>query len=210
MERRVAIFPTPVYVTTIPDAAALNGDLRGTIAAHRRSASGVSKSNIGGWQSDIDMLAWGGRAAATLAEHAVAICRQITASAAVPPRSTIWTPELWANVNVCGDSNQSHWHPGSYLSFVYYVDDGYAGSTNKALGGELVFIDPRMPVIRMRAPNLRHRAPNGRTEEQETWIRPYSGLLIGFPSFLSHSVRPYLGLATRMSIAINVLAKEAE
>ena len=115
---------------------------------------------------------------------------------------------MWANINRAGDSNQNHWHPGSYLSFVYYVDDGYAGSADKALGGELVFVDPRMPFLRMRTPYLRTRQPNGAVEEHETWIRPYAGLLIAFPSFVPHSVRPYRGKGERISIAINMIARD--
>ena len=98
---------------------------------------------------------------------------------------------MWANVNERGDSNQSHWHPGAFLSAVYYVDNGYAGLSEPGLGGELVFVDPRMPYLRMRTPDLRHRGDTGTADEQETWMRPQPGLLVVLSIFLV-SFRPTL------------------
>ncbi|MDP1026955.1 TIGR02466 family protein [Sphingomonas sp. KR1UV-12] len=207
--RLATLFPTPVYTIGVPNAADLNAQLAGAIEAQRRRAQGVSKSNVGGWQSTADMIEWGGIGARTLADACIAAAARVTADPRGNPAAVRWQPEMWANINRKGDSNQSHWHPGSYLSFVYYVDDGYRGSGDRSLGGELVFIDPRMPFLRMRTPDLRHRTPTGTIEEQETWIRPFSGLLIAFPSFLPHSVRPYDGDGTRLSIAINLVARPA-
>ena len=201
-----SIFHTPVYVVDVPGAAALSDELRLAIKRQRASVEGVSKSNVGGWQSDLDMLAWGGGAARRLLNVVTGACDRMTLCRDKDARVR-WNAEMWANVNRAGDSNQNHWHPGSYLSFVYYVDDGYEGSSSKSLGGELVFVDPRMPYLRMRTPHLRHRMSNGGSEEHETWVRPYSGLLIAFPSFMPHSVRPYAGAVERMSIAINLAAK---
>jgi uncharacterized protein (TIGR02466 family) len=201
-----SLFATPAYVVQVPDAPALAASLATAIVACRDGGGGVSRSNVGGWQSDTDMLAWGGEPAHRLAsviEHASgAITQPVDGAGAAR-----WRAQMWANINGAGDSNQTHWHPGSFLSFVFYVDDGYAGSADKALGGELVFVDPRMPFLRMRTPDLRHRGPGGATEEQETWIRPYTGLLIAFPSFLGHSVRPYMGAGRRISIAVNMMAR---
>ncbi len=210
LSARIApIFPTPVYTVEVPDALALSTALRELVIERSVQVDGVSRSNVGGWQSNIDMLRWGGAPAAALAEIVSGVCQQLTGGADGGPSRVAWRPEMWANLNRSGDSNQNHWHPGSYLSFVYYVDDGYAGSPDPALGGELVFIDPRMPYLRMRNPDLRHRGARGYAEEHETWVRPSSGLLIGFPSFLGHSVRPYRGGGMRISIAINMIARRA-
>jgi len=201
------LFPTPVYTAVVPDAAAINARLIALIEARCDVEGGVDRSNIGGWQSDIDLLRWGGADARSLANHCIAACEAVTATGGGKPASMAWRPEMWANVNRAGDSNQTHWHPGSYLSFVYYVDDGYRTPADRAEGGELVFVDPRMPFLRMRTPDLRYRGAAGDVEEHETWVRPFSGLLIGFPSFLGHSVRPYRGARTRTSIAINMIAR---
>jgi uncharacterized protein (TIGR02466 family) len=172
----------------------------------RRSADpGVNLSNVGGWQSQNDMRHWGGEAALHLANAAIAMADAVTTLNAAG-RRIAWTAEMWANINDSGHSNQTHWHPGSYLSAVYYVDNGYQGSPSQDLGGELVFVDPRMPYVRMRTPDLYHRSADGSTAGQETWLRPAPGLLVMFPSWLGHSVRPYLGTGRRISIAINLVA----
>ncbi len=207
--RIASLFATPVYTLSVPNSVALNGTLIDLIAKHRGQVKNVDRSNIGGWQSDIDLLQWGGNAAAWLAKLCTNASQSITATPDGDPATVKWQPEMWVNVNRPGDSNQSHWHPGSFLSFVYYVDDGYGLSSDRALGGELVFVDPRMPFLRMRTPDLRCADNAGNVAEHETWVRPFSGLLIGFPSFLGHSVRPYRGTATRTSIAINMIARPA-
>ncbi|AHE56871.1 putative 2OG-Fe(II) oxygenase [Sphingomonas sanxanigenens] len=203
------LFPTPVYTQQFDPRGALNIALRDVISNRRRDDAGVNMSNVRGWQSKNDMVSWGGEAAAVLARQAVDLAGRVTVRPDAPAQPTRWQPEMWANVNEDGDSNQSHWHPGSYLSAVYYVDDGYDGDPDPALGGELVLIDPRMPYLRMRTPDLRQRGPDGSADEHETWVRPRTGLLLAFPSFLPHSVRVYRGRGTRISIAINMIASPA-
>jgi uncharacterized protein (TIGR02466 family) len=207
--RVVPLFETPVYSMLVPDHAALNTALSDVILARRSSAQSMLVSNVGGWQSKQDLVQWGGSAASTLAAHVTGLCNSVVSRMHAPGDPQVqWACEMWANVNENGNSNQSHWHPGAFLSAVYYVDSGYGGSSDPALGGELVFIDPRMPYLRMRTPDLRHSGPDGSADEQETWMRPRPGLLVAFPSFLSHSVRPYHGYGTRISIAINMIAQD--
>jgi uncharacterized protein (TIGR02466 family) len=197
------LFASPVLAEAWTGARVHNAALRSAIANRQTGGGGVAKSNIHGWQSDIDMLRWGGEAARQLVDHVLARCGQVTADLRGEGQFR-WYPEMWANVSQAGASNQTHAHPGSYWSAVYYVDDGYAGSTDKALGGELTFLDPRFPMVRMRAPDLRRRGTDGQPENHEVWLRPRSGLLVMFPSWLQHAVRPYRGNGRRISIAINV------
>jgi uncharacterized protein (TIGR02466 family) len=207
--RVVPLFETPIYSMSLPDHVALDQALIRAILARRASTPSVLISNVGGWQSSQDMLRWGGPAAAALAGQVTDLCNRVVSRMHAPGDPQVeWSCEMWANVNEHGHSNQSHWHPGSFLSAVYYVDNGYSGSPDPALGGELVFIDPRMPYLRMRTPDLRHVGADGTGDEQETWMRPQPGLLVMFPSFLSHSVRPYQGHGTRISIAINMIARD--
>jgi uncharacterized protein (TIGR02466 family) len=207
--RVLPLFETPIYSMSIPDHESLDVALRKVILDQRADVQSVLVSNVGGWQSSQDMVGWGGSAAGILADHLTAMCNSMVSRMHAPGDPGIeWSCEMWANVNEHGNSNQSHWHPGAFLSAVYYVDNGYAGSLDPALGGELVFIDPRMPYLRMRTPDLRHTGPDESYDEQETWMRPRQGLLVAFPSFLSHSVRPYHGRGTRISIAINMSSRD--
>ena len=61
-----ALFPTPVVTMELPDAAALNAELRAVIAARQKSHASTQHSNLGGWQSSWDMDRWGGAPAIKL------------------------------------------------------------------------------------------------------------------------------------------------
>lgn len=175
-------------------------------AEHARDSSGVQISNINGWHSNTQMIDWGGEAAKALAHKAMTLADDQTVDVKSPENSRFgWIPEMWANVSGKGAANQYHTHPGSFWSAVAYLDDGYGGSTNPALGGELQLQDPRMPMIRMTAPDLRLLDSNGNAQPSEISIRPKTGLIVLFPSWLHHAVRPFHGEGTRVSIAINLV-----
>jgi uncharacterized protein (TIGR02466 family) len=199
------LFATPVLAGMWPGARAHNEGLRAAILQHQAAERGVTKSNLLGWQSDTEMTRWGGAPAAALAADLVARCTEITSGLTDDAQ---WIAEMWGNVSPPGASNQTHAHPGSLWSAVYYVDDGYGGSPDKALGGELSFLDPRFPMVRMATPDLRWRKPDGKLDTQEVWMRPRAGLIVIFPSWLQHSVRPYHGKAQRISIATNLWVLE--
>jgi hypothetical protein len=63
-------FATPVVIATVPDAAALNGELRAIILERERRDEGVQHSNLGGWQSSWDFETWGGPPAKRLLDAA--------------------------------------------------------------------------------------------------------------------------------------------
>lgn len=202
-----SLFDTPVIVDQMPDAARLNEELKRIILDRHAADPGVSISNVGGWHSDVEMLRWGGEPALRLLNRVIAAVDKFTVDVRQTEKPRYkWFPEMWANVSPPGASNQYHTHPGSFWSAVYYVDDGYGGSSDDSLGGELVLLDPRMPMVRMTAPDLRFRRPGQKPDDEEKWFRPVAGLIVIFPSWLSHSVRPYSGTGTRISIAINLSA----
>jgi uncharacterized protein (TIGR02466 family) len=201
----VKLFTTPVLTHMWPQAATLGAELLPVIRERRTSAAGVSLSNVLGWQSDDKMAEWGGEAARSLRDHIVAKCDAITLDLKqTADRRFSWGVNMWANVSSRGASNQTHSHPGAYWSAVYYVDDGYEGSEDRELGGELVFLDPRMPTVRGGTPDLRYRLAGSDYDHHETWFRPRSGIIVIFPSWLMHSVRPYHGSSERISIALNM------
>jgi uncharacterized protein (TIGR02466 family) len=202
-----ALFETLVVVDELPGATELNKELKETILARRAQNQGVRISNILGWQSDTQMLDWGGQPAKLLNQRLIAAadCFTVDVAAGPAPRHR-WVSSMWANVSPPQASNQLHAHPGAFWSAVYYVDDGYGGSQDPALGGELVLADPRMPMIMMTMPNLRFRQPGGRPNEPQLSMRPKSGRILIFPAWLNHGVMPYLGTGERISIAVNLAA----
>lgn len=199
-------FETPLIVDRIDDAEALNVDLRARIVARRGEMPGMARSNQLGWHSDTGMLEWAEESARVLIERIMGLSARFTIDlgAGATPRYR-WFPEIWANVSAYGASNQYHTHPGAYWSAVYYVDDGYSGSPDPALGGEIVFEDPRVPTLLMEAPDLRLRTGAGLVEPTFQ-LRPETGTLLMFPAWLRHAVNPYLGQSERISVAVNLTA----
>lgn len=203
-------FETPLIVRQLDDASSLNAPLRAAVLRRKEEDVGLSISNIGGWHSDTRMLEWGGEPAITLLERIIATADQFTVDlkAKGVPRYK-WHPEMWANVSRHGASNRHHSHPGAFWSAVYYVDDGYGGSSDPQLGGELVLFDPRMPMIRMNSPDLRFKKPGSPPDHDEAKMRPATGRLVIFPSWLNHAVLPYNGNGERISVAVNLTAVPA-
>ena len=62
----VPLFATPLVIYDVPDAAALNVELRKVIEQREKSHPSTQHSNQGGWQSSHDMDRWGGAAAIKL------------------------------------------------------------------------------------------------------------------------------------------------
>ncbi len=205
----VPLFATPLVILDVPDAIALNNDLRQIIRQREQSHPSTQKSNLGGWQSSWDMDRWGGAGAVKLLAFARNLANQVTTKpdgaggeGPYPGHFAVtWMGNMWANINRSGHANEFHSHPGAYWSGVYYVDDGGIAA-NPALGGELEFLDPRGPVPLMNAPHLRMSGSlsAGATEK----VVPTAGRMVIFPAWLLHQVRPYLGDAERISIAFNL------
>ena len=200
------LFATPFVVDTLQSKEGMVA-LREVIEAEqKRDNAGVNISNIGGWHSNTKMLEWGGEVARALAFKAMTMADELTIDTLSTQKSRYsWIPEMWANISGKGDANQYHAHPGSYWSAVAYLDDGYNGSKDTKLGGELQLQDPRMPMIRMTAPDLRLKDPSGAAQQNEIMIRPRTGMIVMFPSWLQHAVRAFHGEGTRISIAINLV-----
>ena len=194
-------FATPVIRSLLPGADRLNAALRSRILARRaEDPSGIARSNTGGWHSDTDMLAWAPSEAEALFRSAIGLVGPVTADTHTPKREFGFHGEMWANVSGPGHSNQTHCHTGALWSGVYYVDVGGEGAE-----GELVLEDPRFPANQMYMPGLVHRDDKGEPIRAQNAIRPVPGLLVLFPSWLRHSVRPYRGEGERISVALNLM-----
>lgn len=199
------LFATPFIADTLQSEEGLRL-LREAIRDQQDRDEGIQISNIGGWHSNTQMLEWGGEAARALAYKAMTLADEQTIDIKKPEGSRFtWHPEMWANVSVKGSANQYHFHPGSFWSAVAYIDDGYDGATDPKLGGELQLQDPRMPMVRMTAPDLRMKEANGQPMHSEVLLRPKTGMIVMFPSWLQHAVRPFHGEGTRISVAINLV-----
>lgn len=203
------LFATPVAAVELPGAAARNAALSEVILRRRDAAASIEASNEGGWHSDRDIAEWGGRPVAELLEVARGVANRLTADRQGGRVSPPWLVEAWANVNGPGAGNVSHYHPGSFWSGTYYVDDGGCAA-DPALGGEFEMFDPRGALPGMYAPALRFAGDDGASAGAGETIRPRPGLLLLFPSWLMHQVKPYRGDRLRVSIAFNLGLSRSE
>ena len=196
-------FATPVIECLLPNADTLNAELKRVILEREKGDKGTQHSNLGGWQSGWDMAQWGGDAFNEIQRAAHAVASQAICDRMGKPVPVKWISNAWANVNRDGHGNEFHTHPGAYWSASYYVDDGGAAS-DSSLGGEFEIQDPRGVAPAMLAPYLAFAMPGGQSVGASELVRPKPGLLLMFPSWLSHAVRPYRGEGVRISIAINM------
>ena len=197
------LFATPVAAVELPDALARNAELREVILRHRDESASVQASNAGGWHSDRDIVEWGGPRVTEVLSIARELATRLTGDRDGAPVAPAWRLQAWANVNGPGDSNICHYHPGSFWSGTYYIDDGGAAS-DPTLGGEFEMLDPRGPGPGMYAPALRFADADWRAAGSAETIAPRPGLLFLFPSWLLHQVRPYRGTGLRVSLAFNL------
>ncbi len=195
-------FATPVVLAPLDEAAALNAELLPVILARAEASPGVTRSNLGGWQSTDDFATWSGPAGARLVKAAVALANSMTAlqgEAELARVAVDWRINAWANLNRDGHGNAAHHHPGCFWSCVYWVQAGAPGE-----GGEFEIQDPRGILPGFLAPNLRYALPGCLSAGGSDFIIPVAGTLLLFPSWLVHAVRPFRGRQPRVSVAINL------
>jgi len=187
------LFPTPVFCYVLRDADALNAELHDLILEKERTTPSVDKSNLGGWQSQVDFFEWDAPAVATLQRYLAGAVEIATSRLPIPPNLKMqFDLYAWAAVNRKGHYNTSHVHPSATWSGVYYVDPG--DETPDAPGAFLELAHPIMAAVMSFFPGV---LPHALT------VRPESGMIILFPSYLVHSVRLYHGERPRICVPFN-------
>ena len=196
------LFATPVVIAIMPDTATLNAELRHLILAREKATESMERSNLGGWQSSWDMHEWGGAPMHKVLTFARNIVDDFTVDRSGKLHKITWRINSWANVNRYGDANCFHTHPGALWSSCYYVDDGGVGA-DSSFGGEFEIADPRGAATVMYAPQLTFPGPDGVALGEAQRVTPQAGMIVVFPSWLSHGVRTYHGTRVRISVPIN-------
>jgi len=188
-------FVTPIAQIRLSEADEINPQLAAAIREKAASDAGQVRSNVGGWHSEDDLLAWPGAAVETLrgamcqaVDHMMGL---VTQRQNVESRQTV---KAWANICRTGNFHLPHSHATYHWSGVYYVDAGQPAPEHPQ-SGILEFQDPRGAVEMAGTP----ANPFGRTVP----VTPQNGMMVIFPSWLLHWVRPYQGPGERISIAFN-------
>ena len=86
------IFSTPLFSHVLQNVDALNAELRDLILERERTTPSAAKSNIGGWQSEVDFLTWGGLGrhdAGALPSHGSGDCDREAAARGPQPQYSV-------------------------------------------------------------------------------------------------------------------------
>lgn len=192
------LFGTPFYQTSLAGHADLNRDLMKLLrlesaerrlagnsgtAAHVYGVASTARSLVGnGWRTDDTFLRRRDPSVRELHRQLLAhahLVAQRGQSSALKLKLKLNGWAIWLGA---GGYQREHVHPMSTWSGVYYIS---AGRTGGKRGGCLKVNDPR-PGAQM--------VLLGKNDEQFMESRqmcPHDGLLVMFPSWLSHSVTPY-------------------
>lgn len=191
------LFPLPLMVRTIADAAATNDALRRIVLAREKDEVGMTRSNADGWHSETTLLTWPDPEIATVRKWIDEATRELSLVAiradAKKAVDIAYEAQGWANVNRNGNYNAVHTHPNSQWSMVYYVSTGEIEPGHR-MNGLIEFRDPRPAAVAF--PGF---------DFGQTWrVTPQAGLFLIFPAWLEHMVHPFFGKGERISLAINV------
>jgi uncharacterized protein (TIGR02466 family) len=198
------LWPTPVYLAKNEDLSAWHAVLNKSIAEKM-----LNREFRGDWfNADFfSSLVMDGKEGFTtfLRKHVLSRIKHEIDDTGL--RNLTWNWNGWVNVLPGSTWHQPHIHEKSTLSFVYYlkVDENIdrarltADATRGDVrGGIIQFMDPRGSAPYMSCETVDN------VFSSCVRIIPENGLLLIFPSFLSHLVAPTTSDEVRVSIAGNV------
>jgi uncharacterized protein (TIGR02466 family) len=193
-------FATPVMVRPIAGHGPVTAALRAEILAMAEADGGVVVSNRGGWQSKADFRVGESDAVEAYRGWVDGCVRRM---AALPTGETElsrvdveYEAVAWANVNGAGAYNDAHIHANNDWAVVCYVDAGGAKEPGWDRNGMIELHDPRALA------QTSDLAAYGFA--RSFLLDPQPGQMLMFPAWMEHSVHPFYGAGTRISIACNI------
>ena len=184
---REEFFPTSVFGK---DIKLDNDKLAQDIINWSNQDPGVSKTNVKGWHSTTDM--------ALKPEYQLLVNELMIVSKDIFKEE--WLDRepvlgnMWANINPKEGMNQSHIHPNSLFSGVYYVK-------SNPQAGKLKIYDPRPGAQIVMPARVKGQPPKHLWREAN--LDPIPGRIIMFPAWLWHSVEPNQSNDLRISVSFN-------
>jgi uncharacterized protein (TIGR02466 family) len=184
---REEFFPTSVFGK---DIKLDNDKLAQDIINWSNQDQGLQKTNYKSWHSTTDMASK--PEYQNLVNELMTMCKDVFKEEWLELKPVLGN--MWANINPKEGMNQSHIHPNSLFSGVYYVK-------SNPQAGRLVLYDPR-PGAQIVMPVRKEGQP-----PKHLWkdvnIDPIPGRIIIFPAWLWHSVEPNQSNDLRISISFN-------
>ena len=199
-----ALFPTHMLSHLWPDVAALNARLCAFARAEMARTEGLcdTTTNVGGWHSPKSLGSATDPDIQAVLRRFAALVREATARIASPEKAgrLVTEIDMWCNVNRAHHYNEPHIHRDCTWVGVYYADvPAEPGADPRA--GALEVFDPRPASLLVATPGLEF--------DLTRLITPEPGLMVIFPSWLTHMVHPFAGAGARVSFASNIKARLA-
>jgi uncharacterized protein (TIGR02466 family) len=168
-----------------------------TVYELRNKDNGVTVSNIGGWQSTDFLPAFGGISSDPNFVNLVSGIRDATnmyhQKMEFKKTLELVIDNIWVNINGNGHSNESHVHPQSVLSGVFYLTDSAT---------PISFVHPYPDINTYYWPE--NSIENSNKYNSSSYdILPEKNTLVLFPSWLSHKVLEHKSDNDRISISFN-------
>ena len=185
-------FPTIIYIKDLPNANELNTYLEKQIIEWSNKDKGVNKTNVNGWHSQTDMHLK--KEYDPLSKELFQMQKEIIEEEYLDMNPKL--RNMWANINPPGGYKNSHIHPNSLFSGVYYVK----GQPNS---GRLSLMDPRPGAQQCMPTRKKGKLP--RELWRETYYDPIPGRLIMFPAWMWHKVEPNKSNDIRISVSFNFI-----
>ena len=158
----------------------------------KKTVQSSNRSSVNGWQSVKNLYEY--EFLTPLMNYiTVPICEYLLDLKLSLQDYNLTVSQAWANVNPPNSYNKSHQHPQSFISGVYYLQV-------PKKSGNICFEDPRNPWCLLQGS---YTELNEFTASEVNY-EPNPGMLILFPSYLSHHVEINNSKEDRISISFNV------
>lgn len=197
--RVTTCFPTGVWTMMVNEAGVLNPKLIRVINNQRNTQPWLANEQV-------DDPGYGQQAQSVANLHNLAEFQNFTEVALGAANQVLeflkyeyvacYITDCWANVCRRGEYHRAHIHPNNVLSGVYYARAPQGC-------GDIVFDDPR-PQAKVLMPNVKELNP---LNSHELRVEPTTGMLIVFPSWLTHRVAINRSAEERISISFNVMLR---
>jgi len=174
---------TPIFISKLEEMKDYNNNFK-KIVKELIKNSNCKKSNVGGWQSDLQDI--NSPHLCYLTDKIKKECFKINKNI-----KNVDIVQLWININKKNNWNVIHQHGYNHISGTYYVEVPIDS-------GNIVFRDPRPSAIAN--PFFRNCFDRG---DLRSYV-PEESLLLLFPSFLDHFVEPNMSEENRTSISFDI------
>jgi uncharacterized protein (TIGR02466 family) len=196
---KLGIFSTPLFIFEKVDLG-LDADLKKQLLDEREKSPGLTRHNVGGWQSRPDLsqrpdLCYQGLMQAVVDRLSASIIMLAEEADLVAPEPLRYDVHAWATVMRDGDYMIPHDHSDAHWSIVYYVDAGDTDLAAHPESGGLTLVDPRRAGRPMPGIDL---------FPARFLVKPRTGMLVIFPAWLQHYVHAYRGQRPRIAISANL------